>query len=114
MIYGMALLAQTSSLRSFRDCQIPLIPGLIMFAVLVVITFAGDRIAKTWKEKVGVKARRCLLVTAVVVIVVIAVVVGRSLTLSRPDPPKLSEARPVDVVSEVSRPEGVPLEGLRR
>jgi len=85
-----------------------------MFAVLVVITFAGDRIAKTWKEKVGIKTRKVLIVAAIIAVVVIAVVVGRSLTLSRPDTPKLSEARPVDVVSEVSRPEGVPLEGLRR
>lgn len=114
MIYGMALLAQTSSLRSFQDCQIPLIPIVIMFAVLVIITFAGDKIAKTWKEKVGIKTRKVLIVAAILAVVVIAVVVGRSLTLSRPDPPKLSEARPVDVVSEVSRPEGVPLEGLRR
>lgn len=58
-----------------------------MFAVLVVITFAGDRIAKVWKDRVGVKARRGLLVTAVVVIVVIAVVAGLSLTLARPGTP---------------------------
>ena len=98
MIYAMALLAQTSSLRSFRDCQIPLIPVVIMFAVLVVITFAGDKIAKLWKDKVGVKARRGLLATVVVVFVVIAVVVGRFLALASPDTPKVSEVGPVATV----------------
>jgi len=46
-----------------------------MFAVLVVITFAGDRIAKSWKERVGVKAKRRLLAAAVVIFVALAAVV---------------------------------------
>ena len=41
-----AMFAQTSSIRSFFDCQIPLTPILIMFTVLVVIMVAGDRIEK--------------------------------------------------------------------
>ena len=98
MIYGLALFAQTSSLRSLRECEFELTRILIMFAVLVVITFAGDLIAKLWKDSVGVKARRGLLVTAVVVIVVIAVVVGVSLTLSRPDTPKRSEVGSVSTL----------------
>ena len=80
MIYAMALLAQTSSLRCFRDCQIPLIPVVIMFAVLVVITFAGDKIAKLWKEKVGSETRKVLIVAAILAVVVIAVATGVSLT----------------------------------
>ena len=69
-----------------------------VFAAAHFITFAGDKIAKTWKEKVGVKARRCLLATVVVVFVVIAVVVVRSLALASPDTPKVSEVRPVATV----------------
>lgn len=80
MIYGMALFAQTSSVRSFQDCQISLIPIVIMFAVLAVITFAGDKIAKTWKEKVGIRTRKKLIVAAILAVVVIAVATGISLT----------------------------------
>lgn len=114
MIYGMVLLAQTSSLRSYRDCQISLIPIVIMFAVLVFITFAGDKIAKAWKDKVGVKAKRGLLAAAVVAVVVIATVVGFSLTLARPNTPKGSAARPAGIAVEASKPGECPVERLRR
>lgn len=49
----MALLAQTNSIRGFRDCEYDLALFLILLTVLVVFTFAGDRIARLWKEKIS-------------------------------------------------------------
>jgi len=73
MTYGIALLAQTSSLRSFQDCQSSLFPIVIMFAGLAVFTFAGGRIAKWWKEKAVFKGLKnkvtCTLVAAAVIAV---------------------------------------------
>lgn len=93
MICGMALLAQTSSMRGFRDCEFDLSTLLILLTVLVSFTFAGDRIAKLWKRTVGVKGRKCLIAAAIVAVVAIALVVGFS--LARPNSPKVSETRPV-------------------
>jgi len=61
MAYGMTVFAQTNSIRSFVDCQIPLIPILIMFTVLVVIMVASDRIEKKRKEKARSKHTKNML-----------------------------------------------------
>ncbi|MDD4441206.1 MAG: hypothetical protein PHX41_04855 [Kiritimatiellae bacterium] len=80
MAYATVVFAQASSLRSLRECEIGLTPILILFAVLAVFTFAGDKIAKAWKEKVGSKTRKVLIVAAILAVVVIAVATGVSLT----------------------------------
>lgn len=95
MNFGMALLAQTSSMRGFRDCEFDLATLLILLTVLVIFTFAGDRIAKLWKRTASVKGKKCLIAAAIVAVVVVAVAVGFSLTLARPNSPKVSDARPV-------------------
>jgi uncharacterized membrane protein len=92
---GMALLAQTTSIRGFRDCEYELAPFLILLAVLVVFTFAGDRIARLWKEKVAVKGRKCRIAAAIVAAVVIAAAVIIVLTQVRQDVPKVGAARTV-------------------
>ena len=80
MAYATVVFAQASSLRSLRECDIGLTPMLILFAVLAVFTFAGDKIAKLWKEKVGSETRKVLIVAAILAAVVIAVATGVSLT----------------------------------